>query len=194
MARPGRKPSANAKRRQTTRAGQGRAQTDGGTPELAAIKLSVTKRGDLPMDPLGVLFGHGKIDEAQYHAGLRLEKARRACFGADAAAARDIYGPAMALGSSGGRRVTVTAAASEDGTKREMRVAAEYDRLLKALHRCGPAVSAATLGIATRPYAGAWVAACLFERDRPWTARHDTRLALIREGLEAIGKLGSRPV
>jgi hypothetical protein len=55
-------------------------------------------------------------------------------------------------------------------------------------------VTAATLGIATRPYAGAWVAAALVERDRRWTARHDTRIALIREGLAAIDALGSRPI
>jgi len=53
-------------------------------------------------------------------------------------------------------------------------------------------VTAATLGIATRPYAGAWIAAALVEPGRPWTARHDTRLALIHEGLAAIERLGSR--
>src|SRR5947209_1182545 len=113
MARAGRKPSANAKRRQTTRAGQGRASEDKGTVELRQRKVWATGRTDLPMEPL-------------------------------------------------------------------------------AVHRCGAAVTAATLGIATRPYAGAWVAAALVERDRPWTARHDTRLALIREGLAAIARLGSR--
>ena len=76
--------------------------------------------------------------------------------------------------------------------RREGRIAAEYERLLHALHRCGTAVTAATLGIATRPYAGAWLAAALVEPGRPWTARHDTRLALIREGLAAIERLGSR--
>ncbi len=194
MGRPGRKSSSSAKRRQTTRAAQGRAQEDKGTPELGAIKLSVTKRTDLPMDPLGVLFGHGKIDQAQYDAGQRLEKARRACFGADAAAARDIYGNQMALSSTSGRRTVAPGAATDEQVKREMRIEAEYDRLLRALHRCGGAVTAATLGIATRPYAGAWVASCLFDRARPWTARHDTRLALIREGLSAIEKIGSRPL
>jgi hypothetical protein len=39
-----------------------------------------------------------------------------------------------------------------------------------------------------------WIAAALVEKARPWTARHDTRLALIREGLAAIEKLGSRPI
>jgi len=39
-----------------------------------------------------------------------------------------------------------------------------------------------------------WLAAALVEPARPWTARHDTRLALIREGLAAIEKLGSRPL
>jgi len=78
--------------------------------------------------------------------------------------------------------------------RREGRVEAEYERLLHALHRCGPEVARATLGIATRPYAGAWLAAALVDPARPWTARHDTRLALIREGLAAIEKLGSRPL
>ena len=192
MGRPGRKASAAAKRRQTTRAGQGRADRDMGTAELKATKLWATGRTDLPMDPLGVLFGHGKIDDDLYRAGQRLEAARRACFGADAAAARDIYGEQMALGSSSGRRTVAHGIATEEGVKREARIEAEYERLLHALHRCGAAVTAATLGIATRPYAGAWIAAALVEPGRPWTARHDTRLALIREGLAAIESLGSR--
>ena len=49
MARAGRKPSAGAKRRQTTRAGQGRNAEDTGTTELRAHKIWATKRADLPM-------------------------------------------------------------------------------------------------------------------------------------------------
>jgi hypothetical protein len=192
MARPGRKASSSAKRRQTTRAAQGRNIQDGGTAELTAHKLWATKRTDLAVDPLGVLFGHGKIDEDLYRAGQRLEAARRALYGADAAAARDIYGSQMALGSSSGRRTAAPGFATEEGVKREARIEAEYDRLLRTLHRFGEAVTKATLGIATRPYAGAWIAASLVEPGRPWTARHDTRLALIREGLAAIERLGSR--
>ena len=193
MGRPGRKASATAKRRQTTRAGQGRGDRDRGTAELRDHKLWATKRIDLAIDPLGVLFGHGKIDDDLYRAGQRLEAARRACFGADTAAARDIYGDQMALAAIGGRRAPVqTGSLPEAAERREARIEDEYDRLLRALHRCGQAVTAATLGIATRPYSGAWLAAALVEKTRPWTARHDTRLALIREGLAAIEKLGSR--
>jgi len=192
MARPGRKASAAAKRRQTTRAGQGRTDRDTGTAELKATKLWATRRTDLAVDPLGVLFGHGRIDADLYRAGQRLEAARRACFGADTAAERDIYGDQMALAAIAGHRAVVVGAATAEGSRREARIEAEYDRLLHALHRCGPAVTAATLGIATRPYAGAWIAAALVEPGRPWTARHDTRLALIREGLAAIERLGSR--
>lgn len=192
MGRPGRKASANAKRRQTTRAGQGRQE--GGTAQLIGLKKRVTGRADLPMDPLGILFGHGKIERDLYDAGLRLEKARATCFGAGAAAERDIYGMQMTMAAIGGRRAIVTNPADEDTAKREMRTEAEYDRLLSALHRCGPAVAAATLGIATRPFAGAWIVVPLATRDRPWTARHDTRLALIKEGLAAIERLGSRPL
>ncbi len=194
MARPGRKASSSAKRRQTTRAAQGRTTHDTGTAELKAHKLWATRRTDLAIDPLGVLFGHGKIDDDLYRAGQRLEAARRALYGADAAAARDIYGAQMALGSTTGRRTTAPGTATEEGVKREARIEAEYERLLHALHRCGQAVAQATLGIATRPYAGAWLAASLVEPGRPWTARHDTRLALIREGLAAIERLGSRPL
>ena len=195
MGRAGRKASGSAKRRQTTRAGQGRDAKDLGTAELRARKLWATKRIDLAVEPLAVLYGHGRIDEELYLAGQRLEAARRACFGADAAAERDIYGDQMALAAIGGRRATVRpGAVPEDRARREVRAEDEYDRLLKALHRCGAAVTAATLGIATRPYSGAWVAAALVEKGRPWTARHDTRLALIREGLAAIAKLGSRPL
>jgi hypothetical protein len=146
------------------------------------------------MDPLGVLFGHGKIDDDLYRAGQRLEAARRACFGNDTAAAREIYGEQMALAAIGGRRTIRPLAETEEGLRREGRVEAEYERLLHALYRCGPEVTRATLGIATRPYAGAWLAAALVEPTRPWTTRHDTRLALIREGLAAIEKLGSRPL
>ncbi len=200
MGRPGRKASASAKRRQTTRAGQGRpghgeARPDIGTAELRAHKLWATRRIDLAVDPLGILYGHGRIDENLYRAGQRLEAARRACFGADTAAERDIYGDRMALASIGGRRSPMRAApVAEDAARREARIEAEYDRLLHALHRCGQTVTAATLGIATRPYSGAWLAAALVEKTRPWTARHDTRLALIKEGLSAIEKLGSRPL
>lgn len=193
MARPGRKASASAKRRQTTREAQGRTDRDTGTMELRAHKLWATKRIDLAVDPLGVLFGHGKIDDDLYRAGQRLEAARRACFGADTAAARDIYGDQMALASISGRRaVTLSGPLPEEDQRREARTQGEYDRLLHALHRCGQAVTAATLGIATRPYSGAWLAAALVEKTRSWTARHDTRLGLIREGLAAIEKLGSR--
>jgi hypothetical protein len=194
MARSGRKASSSAKRRQTTRVAQGRLTKDGGTAELKAHKIWATGRADLAVDPLGVLLGHGKIDDDLYRAGQRLEAARRACFGADAAAARDIYGDQMALGSSTGRRAPAPGFATEEGVKREARIEAEYERLLHALHRCGPAVAQATLGIATRPYAGAWIAASLVDASRPWTARHDTRLALIKEGLAAIERLGSRPL
>jgi hypothetical protein len=192
MGRPGRKASAAAKRRQSTRAGQGRLDRDTGTAELRATKLWATGRTDVAVDPLGVLFGHGRIDADLYRAGQRLEAARRACFGADAAAERDIYGDQMALAAIAGHRAMVVGAATAERVRREARTQAEYDRLLHALHRCGQAVTAATLGIATRPYAGAWIAAALVEPGRPWTARHDTRLALIREGLSAIERLGSR--
>jgi hypothetical protein len=164
-----------------------------GTAELRAVKRWATGRADLPLDPLGVLFGQGKIDDDLYRAGRRLEAARRACFGADAAAARDIYGEQMALGSSGGRRAVKPGAETKDRVMREGWIEAEYERLLRALNRCGPAVTAATLGIATRPYAGAWLATALVEPGCRWTARHDARLALIREGLAAIEELGSRP-
>jgi len=191
MARPGRKASSIAKRRQTTRAGQGRSAEDRGTAELRAAKLRTTGRVDLPMEPLAVLFGHGKIDEELYRAGQRLEAARRACFGADAAAERDIYGDRMAFAAIGGRRAPLRPDyIPDDG--REGRIQGEYDRLLRVLHRCGAPVTAATLGIATRPYSGAWIAAALAEKARPWTARHDTRLGLIREGLAAVARLGSR--
>jgi hypothetical protein len=194
MGRPGRKASSSAKRRQTTRAGQGRAERDNGTIELKAHKLWATKHIDIAVDPLGVLYGHGKIGKDLYQAGQRLEAARRACFGSDTAAERDIYGDRMALASIGGRRAPIqTGPVPDHLARREARVEAEYDRLLHALHRCGPAVAAATLGIATRPYSGAWLAASLVEKSRPWTARHDTRLALIKEGLAAIERLGSRP-
>ena len=165
-----------------------------GTAQLRAVKKWATGRTDLAMDPLGVLFGHGKIDDDLYRAGQRLEAARRACFGADTAAERDVYGEQLALGSSNGRRAVTPLAETEDIVRREDRIAAEYERLLHALHRCGAAVTAATLGIATRPYAGAWVATAQVKSGRPWTARHDTRLALIREGLAAIERLGSRPL
>src|SRR6202034_1498411 len=97
MGRPGRKASGAAKRRQTTRGGQGRLDRDMGTAELRAVKRWATGRADLPLVPLGVLCGQGKIDDDLSRAGRRLEAARRACFGADAAAARDIYGEQMAL-------------------------------------------------------------------------------------------------
>jgi hypothetical protein len=144
------------------------------------------------MEPLAVLYGHGKLDETEYRAGLRLEKARRACFGVDTAPTRAFYGDAISGGAPdqwAARRAADIAVRDENA---EARTEREYGRLLQALHRCGAAVTAATLGIATRPYAGAWIAAALVERDRPWTARHDTRLALIREGLAAIASLGSR--
>jgi hypothetical protein len=199
MARAGRKPSAQAKRRQSTRAGQGRSAEDRGTAELRRRKLWATGRADLPMEPLAVLHGHGKVDEMEYRAGLRLEKARRACFGVDTPPPRTIYGDGVSGGAPdqwAARRAAETAAGafSAVGGRIEARIEGEYDRLLKALHRCGAAVTAATQGIATRPYAGAWLAAALVEEGRPWTARHDTRLALIREGLRAIAKLGDREV
>jgi hypothetical protein len=197
MARPGRKPSASAKRRQTTRAGQGRSADDTGTAELRAQKRAATGRTDLPIEPLGVLFGRGKIDEDEYRAGLRLEAARHACFGPDAAAPRTVYGDRLSRGAADQWAARQAAAwtVSEDAERREARAEAEYERLLKALHRCGQSVANATLGIATRPYAGAWIAAALATDGsgrRPWTARHDTRLALIREGLAAIAAIGSR--
>lgn len=194
MARSGRKPSAAAKRRQTTRALQGRIADDPGTAELRAHKIKATRRVDLPLEPLGVLFGHGKIDEAEYRAGLRVEAARRACFGLDTAPARQVYGERLTRGSADqwAARQAASFDASGEGARREARAEGEYDRVLRALHRCGPNVAAATLGIATRPYAGAWVAAALVAPGRPWTARHDTRLALIREGLAAVDRLGSR--
>lgn len=194
MARSGRKPSASAKRRQTTRAGQGRVGEDKGTTELREHKMAATRRPDLPMDPLGVLYGHGKIDEAEYRAGLRLEAARRACFGADTATARQIYGERLARGSADQWAARQVAAhdISDESKRHEARAEGEYERVLNALHQCGLAVAATTLGIATRPYAGAWLAASLVEPGRPWTARHTTRLALIREGLDAIDSLGSR--
>jgi hypothetical protein len=156
--------------------------------------MAATRRTDLPMDPLGVLYGHAKIDEAEYRAGLRLEAARRACFGVDTAGERQVYGERLARGAADQwvARQLASQDISDEGRRREARAEGEYDRVLKALHQCGRAVAAATLGIATRPYAGAWLAASLVEPGRPWTARHTTRLALIREGLAAIDSLGSR--
>jgi hypothetical protein len=164
-----------------------------GTQELRGHKIRATRRADLPLEPLGVLYGHGKIDEAEYRAGQRLEQARRSCFGADAAPARQVYGGRLALGSAGQWAARqIAASGGNDNAKIELRAERDYDRLLRALRRHGLAVAAATLGIATRPYAGAWLAAALVEKDRPWSRRHDTRLALIREGLAALDRLGSR--
>lgn len=191
MGRPGRKASSAAKRRQTTRAGQGRTERAGGTVQLIRMKTRLTGRADLPMDPLGILFGHGRIDRALYDAGLRLERAHAACFGAGAAAERDIYGLQMTMASTGGRRARPSLAESEDTTRREQRTEREYDRLLAALAERSIAAVQATLGIATRPYAGAWLVAALVDRT-PWTARHDAQLALIKDGLAAIERLGSR--
>lgn len=195
MARPGRKASATAKRRQTTRAGQGRKSQDGGTAELLAHKIAATRRPDLPMEPLGVLYGHGRIDESMYRAGLRLEKARRDCFGSDTAAARQVYGERLARGAPGQWAAQQMAAGAATGSdRREARIEAEYDRLLSVLHDCGRAVAAATLGIATRPYAGAWLATALVLGGRRWNVRQDSRLDLIRRGLAALDGLGSRPL
>ena len=121
MARAGRKPSAGAKRRQTTRAGQGRNAEDTGTAELRAHKIWATKRADLPMEPLGVLYGHGKISEAEYRAGLRLEQARRAFLGADTAAARQVYGERLARGTADQWAARQTAALGGEGRKRAAR-------------------------------------------------------------------------
>jgi hypothetical protein len=165
---------------------------DKGTAELRRVKVWATGRADLAVEPLAVLYGHEKIDEAEYHAGLRLEKARRACFGADTAPMRQFYSGEGGGGSPDQWAARRSAAILEGDGRAEAWVEREYDRLLAVLQRCGPAVTAATLGIATRPYAGAWVAAALVDRARPWTARHDTRLSLIREGLRAIDGLGSR--
>jgi hypothetical protein len=199
MARAGRKRSTEAKRRQTSRAGQGRAAVDQGTPELRERKLRATRRADLPIEPLGVLYGHGKIDESEYRAGLRLEQARRAFLGADTAAERQVYGDRLTRGAADQWAARQTAAngsgeVGQDRLRREARVEAEYDRLLATLHACSRSVAAATLGIATRPYAGAWLATALVEGNRNWGGRHQARLALIREGLQAIDRLGSRPL
>src|SRR5579883_2886073 len=138
MARAGRKPSANAKRRQTTRAGQGRIAEDKGTEELCGHKRAATGRTDLPIEPLGVLYGRGKIEEAEYRAGQRLEAARRATFGHDTAAPRTIYGDRLARGVAGQWAAQQIAAAdvSEETQRREARAEAEYERLLQTLHRC----------------------------------------------------------
>lgn len=195
MARAGRKPSLNSKRRQTTRAAQGRNREDGGTPELRARKLKSTRRTDLPLEPLAVLYGHGKIDETEYRAGLRLEKARRALYGEDTAPAREAYGERLVRGSAGqwAARQAAPDPVDEEAERREKRVALEYERLLGVLIGCGPAVASATLGIATRPYTSAWLATSLMEPGR-WRRRHDLRLALIRDGLAAIDSIGSRPL
>jgi hypothetical protein len=95
------------------------------------------------------------------------------------------------MASTGGRRARPSLAESEDTTRREQRTQREYDRLLAALAERSIAAVQATLGIATRPYTGAWLVAVLVDRT-PWTARHDAQLALIKDGLAAIERLGSR--
>lgn len=163
----------------------------GGRQSFGRRRFWATGRADLPMEPLGVLLGHGRIDEAEYRAGQRLEQARRVCFGVDVAPTRAVYEGTTGSGGPDQWAAQQAAALGEDETL-EMRRSGEYGRLLRALRRCGDEVSRATLGIATRPYAGAWLAAALVESGRRWTARHDTRLALIREGLAAIAALGDR--
>jgi hypothetical protein len=69
----GRPAKANARRRATTRAGRrGEITTDPGTREAQAHRRHATGNSDLPIDPLGVLFGRGMIDQPQYQAGRDL--------------------------------------------------------------------------------------------------------------------------
>ena len=63
MAHAGRKTSAGTKQRQTTGAGQGSATQDRGAPELKIQKPWAARWVDLAVDPLGILFGHGKTDK-----------------------------------------------------------------------------------------------------------------------------------
>jgi hypothetical protein len=80
--RRGRPRLLHARRRQTTRAGRrGVIVHDSGTSELQAHRVSATGSADLPVDPLGILYGRGLIDKDHYLAGRDLgdllEVARR---------------------------------------------------------------------------------------------------------------------
>jgi hypothetical protein len=63
--RRGRPRKANARRRATTAAGR-RAPDDLGTPELRLRKVRATTRDNLEINGVGVLYGRGLIDAAEY--------------------------------------------------------------------------------------------------------------------------------
>jgi hypothetical protein len=73
MAKRGRKRKPNARRRETTRAGRA-GITDPGSRLLRQQRYLLTGDPDLPVDPLGVLLGRGRIDAVQYHAGRDLQE------------------------------------------------------------------------------------------------------------------------
>ena len=80
----GRRYNPNSKRNQTTRAGR-RGERDRGSDQLRLQRLALTGSEELPVDPLGVLFGRKLISTAQYNAGREigelLEVVRRGLVG-----------------------------------------------------------------------------------------------------------------
>jgi hypothetical protein len=73
MGRPGRKANSKAKRRQTTRAGQGREL--GGTQELMAHKMAATGRHDAELNLIGFLWGRGHLSTEGDDTGVVLRDA-----------------------------------------------------------------------------------------------------------------------
>jgi hypothetical protein len=65
IERWGRARKANAKHRQTTRAGRG-PEPDRGSERLRERKRRVTGREDLPLDGAAVLYGHDRLDRQQF--------------------------------------------------------------------------------------------------------------------------------
>jgi hypothetical protein len=65
IERRGRPRKANAKHRQTTRAGRG-PDLDRGSEALRERKRRVTGREDLPLDGAAVLYGHDRLDRQQF--------------------------------------------------------------------------------------------------------------------------------
>jgi hypothetical protein len=65
MAKRGRKPNPNARRRQKDRAGR-RGEVDEGSPRLIQKKIQLTGRSDVEMTPAGILYGRDLLDRQQY--------------------------------------------------------------------------------------------------------------------------------
>jgi len=130
-----------------------------------ARKSKITGRDDLPPDVLGILFGHGRIKDEEYHIGRKLEGLMNRIYGSPHGSASGLF------------REVVSPPNAEDAERNmepmtDKQAEDKFRDMDKTLRNCGLVVHNVTIAAARY---------CRFPQN-------EAQISMIKEGLSALAK------